>query len=160
MGIIKTETIILAPIERVFLLSLSVDIHTKSTGNTHEKAIDGKTSGIMKLGDRVTWQAKHLGVTQKLSSSVTAYEKPNYFVSEMYQGIFKKLYHQHIFKTPDPQKCMMIDIMEINAPLGILGKIAEHLFLDNYMKKFLLQRNEYIKKVAESEEWKLFLPET
>lgn len=160
MGIIKTETIIHAPVERVFLLSLSTDVHIKSTGKTHEKAIDGITKGVMKLGDRVTWQAKHLGITQKLSSTISAYERPHYFVSEMYQGVFKKLYHQHVFQELNPDTCIMTDIMEVRAPFGLLGLLAEKTFLDKYMKKFLRLRNECIKSLAESEEWRLFLTET
>jgi len=42
---------------------------------------------------------------------------------------------------------------------GILGRIAELTFLVQYMKHFLEERNLLIKEVAESAEWKKFLPE-
>jgi len=43
----------------------------------------------------------------------------------------------------------MIDTFIYEAPLGVLGKIADVLFLKRYMHKFLLTRNLYIKQAAE-----------
>jgi len=145
-----------APIERCFLLSLSVDLHKSSTGNTNEEAVAGLTSGCMKLNDTVTWRAKHFGIVQELTSKITKYELPNYFVDEMQKGVFKKLYHQHIFKFENGET-IMTDIFDYSAPLGFLGSIAEKLFLTSYMKKFLEARNLHIKKVAEGDDWKKFL---
>jgi hypothetical protein len=45
----------------------------------------------------------------------------------------------------------MTDVFEFHAPLGVLGKFAEWLFLKAYMRRFLLLRNEEIKRIAESE---------
>lgn len=156
MSTIVLETEIKAPAERCFLLSLSVDLHKSSTAQTGEKAVAGVTAGLMKFGDTVTWEAKHLGIVQQLTSKVSAYDKPHYFVSEMIKGAFKKLHHQHIFKEENGVT-LMTDIFDMQAPLGVLGTIAEKLFLDAYMKKFLVQRNEFIKRVAESEEWRKYL---
>ena len=51
----------------------------------------------------------------------------------------------------------MKDKFVFQAPLGILGKIADALLLKNYMKFFLVERNKVIKQVAESDEWKKIL---
>src|ERR1051325_5401841 len=98
MPTIELKTEINAPIERCFLLSLSVDLHTMSTQETNERAIAGVTSGLMKLNDVVTWRAKHFGIYQNLTSRIAEYNSPTYFVSEMVEGAFKKLHHQHIFE--------------------------------------------------------------
>ena len=145
-----------APIERCFLLSLSVDLHRDSTHGTGEKAVEGITSGIMKLNDTVTWEAKHLGVRQRLTTKVSMYNYPNYFVSEMVQGIFKKIYHQHIFHS-EGDTTIMTDLFAFAAPLGVFGRIAEKLFLEKYMRGFLIQRNLFIKQTAESESWHAFI---
>jgi hypothetical protein len=44
----------------------------------------------------------------------------------------------------------MIDLFTFHAPLGILGKLAETLFLTHYMKGLLLARNRYLEQVAEA----------
>ena len=67
MARITLETLINAPVERVFTLSLSIDLHKLSMAKTNEEAIAGRTSGIIQEGETVTWLAKHLGVTQKLT---------------------------------------------------------------------------------------------
>ncbi len=90
MSVIKLVTTINAPAERCFLLSLWVDLHTNSTSHTGEKAIAGVTKGIMKLNDTVTWQAKHFGITQQLTTLICKYQKPTYFVDEMQKALSKK----------------------------------------------------------------------
>ena len=98
MAVIKIDTSIKAPADACFMLSLSGDVHKASAAQTHEKAIAGVTEGVMKLHDTVTWQARHFGLSLKMTSRISAYERPAYFVSEMMRGPFKKLYHQHLFK--------------------------------------------------------------
>jgi ligand-binding SRPBCC domain-containing protein len=156
MARIELTTSIQAPTECCFLLSLSVDLHKLSTASTQEEAIDGVTSGIMKLGDFVTWRAKHLGIWQTLSTRITEYQYPSYFCDEMIRGAFKSLRHEHHFLS-NGEITIMQDIFLFESPLGIFGKMANKFFLKAYLKKFLSQRNQLIKEFAESERWKLLL---
>lgn len=121
--------------------------------HTDEKAIDGRTAGLIELGETVTWQAKHFGIRQQLTSRITAMQVPYFFVDEQVKGAFQKLYHQHIFQY-DGTYTYMTDIFEFDSPMGILGKIFNRLILTRYMTRFLSQRNEVIKKYAESSLWK------
>ncbi len=91
MALIRLETYINAPIERCFDLSLSVDLHRYSVAHTHERPVAGVTSGVMKLGDTVTWEAVHFGIKQHLTSKITAYERPYRFTDEMVRGAFQEL---------------------------------------------------------------------
>lgn len=159
MARIILHTHIMAPIRRCFLLSLSVDLHMLSTSRTGEKAVAGVTAGTMVLGDTVTWRARHLGFTHQLTSRITVYEEPGRFVDDMLEGPFKRLHHEHTFKALGDHHTLMVDTFEFSAPLGMLGRLAEMLFLKRYMRKFLVRRNEYIRQVAESSAWKKFLPE-
>lgn len=154
---IKIKTIIDAPINRVFDLARSIDLHTLSTKKTNEKAVAGKTSGLIELGESVTWRAKHLGVYQKLSVEIIEYDKPNMFKDVMLKGAFKSMSHKHSFKQIG-NKTTMTDEFEFESPLGPIGKIANYLFLKNYMKQFLIKKNKELKKFAENEElYKLIL---
>lgn len=153
---IELHTHIHAPIERCFLLSLSVDLHQLSTKETNERAIAGVTTGLMKLNDVVTWRAKHFGIYQNLTSRISAYEMPNYFVSEMVEGAFKKLLHQHIFEWKNGET-LMTDKFSFQAPFGILGDWFSKLVLKNYMEGFLIKRNTLIKEVAEGNDWRQLL---
>jgi hypothetical protein len=57
-------TIINAPIEICFDLSRSIDLHQHSTQQTREKAIAGRTTGLIGLNEFVTWRATHFLITQ------------------------------------------------------------------------------------------------
>jgi ligand-binding SRPBCC domain-containing protein len=146
---IRLETCIDASPDRCFDLSLSVDLHQHSVAHTHERPIAGVTSGMMKLGDTVTWEAVHFGIKQHLTTKITAYERPYRFTDEMLRGAFQEITHIHEF-VPQPSGTLMIDRFTFRAPLGILGRLAETLFLTRYMKGLLLTRNRYLKQVAES----------
>jgi hypothetical protein len=52
----------------------------------------------------------------------------------------------------------MTDLFEFESPFGRLGRFANNFVLTDYLKKFLLERNQLIKRVAESDQWKQFLP--
>ena len=156
MPIIKIETDINSPIDIVFDLSRSIDLHRISTQQTNEEAIAGVTSGLIGMNEWVTWRARHFGVYQKLTSRITSFEKPFYFVDEMEKGIFQYFKHEHIFQEIGEQT-RMIDVFDYGSPLGIFGKVAYKLFLEEYMRKFLEKRNNTIKAFAESNDWKKIL---
>jgi len=149
MPTIRLETYIDASLERCFDLSLSVDVHRHSVAHSHERPIAGVTSGVMKRGDTVTWEAVHFGMKQHLTSKITAYERPHRFTDEMIQGAFQAMTHIHEF-VPQSPGTLMIDRFMFCAPFGILGRLAEVLILTRYMKGLLLARNRYLKQVAEA----------
>lgn len=153
---IEIQTVIKANIRVVFDLTRSIDLHKLSTGKTNEEAISGRTAGLIGLGESVTWRAKHFGIYQKLTSKVTDFDMPNYFVDEMVKGAFKSFRHEHHFREMEIGT-LMIDVFQYRSPLGFIGQIADKLFLENYMKKFLSERNQVIKEIAESDRWKAIL---
>jgi ligand-binding SRPBCC domain-containing protein len=153
---IHLTTVINAPVERVFDLSRSINLHKISVEHTEEKAIAGITSGLIKENETVTWQAKHLFKLRQFTSKITAMKMPEYFIDEMIKGDFKSFLHQHYFKVID-NGTIMIDIVEFESPYGIMGKLFNMLYLKNYMEKLLLKRNAVIKEYAESNKWKVIL---
>ena len=98
MPTIDLKTEIKAKIEICFDLSCSIDLHTLSTSKTNEKAIDGRTSGLIVLDDFITWEATHFGVRQQLTSKITQFEKPFHFRDEQVKGAFKSMVHNHYFE--------------------------------------------------------------
>lgn len=148
MRIIELTTNIRAPQAFVFDLARSIDLHASSMSLHKEEAIGGVTSGLIELDESVTWRAKHFGVTQELTSKITAMEKPNSFTDEMVTGAFKSFRHQHQFEAKDGGT-LMTDIFEFEAPFGILGEIVSEVILKRYMRNLLSNRNAFIKSKAE-----------
>jgi ligand-binding SRPBCC domain-containing protein len=153
-------TIIRAPIERCFDLARSVEVHL--AGNVHcgEQAVatGGVTSGLIGLGQRVTWRAKHFGVWHRLTSEITQMDRPLQFRDVQVRGIFSAMRHDHFFCALSPTETEMRDVFTFAAPLPVLGQRAEFLFLRRYMQKLLRERNAAIKQIAESRDWPRYLP--
>ena len=146
-----------APPERCFDLARSIDLHVRSTGRTGERAMGGVTTGLIGLGQEVTWRARHFGVWQHLTSRITAYDRPRHFRDSQVRGAFARFDHDHVFE-PCGSGTLMRDVFDYRAPLGPLGWLAERLFLTAYMRRFLAARDRVIKDVAEGEGWRAVLP--
>jgi ligand-binding SRPBCC domain-containing protein len=148
MPTIELFTEIHAPIEKVFDLSRNIDLHLESTKQTGEKAIAGRTSGLIELGETVTWRAKHFGIWQNLTSKITEFNAPYFFADKMVSGAFKSFRHEHHFSVVDANT-LMKDVFVYQSPLGILGRFADWLFLKKYMTDLLMERNRVMKVAAE-----------
>ncbi len=155
---IELQTQIKADKEVVFDLSRSIDLHKISTQKTNEQAIAGKTNGLIEMNESVTWRAKHFGIYQNLTSKITEFDRPHYFVDEMVQGAFSRFKHEHYF-TELNDGTLMTDIFDYTSPFGMLGKLADKLFLKKYMTDLLTERNQIIKEFAESDKWKEIINE-
>ena len=151
-------TVIHAPIGRCFDLARSVE---DLAGNVHfgEAAVAsaGVTSGVLNLGQSVTWRAKHFGVWHNLTSKYTAMQPPTYFQATMIEGIFRSMQADHYFRTLPSGATEMKDHFRVTAPLPLLGPVAELLFLRRYMLALLRERNAVIKQIAESNDWQRYL---
>lgn len=156
MPTIELETHIRSGIETCFDLARSIDLHQISTASTNEKAIDGKTSGLINFNEFVTWQATHFGIRQKLTSKITAFNRPYYFRDEQIKGAFKYIVHDHNFEL-HADHVIMKDIFRFQSPVGFIGKLFDRTILKNYFRNFLLKRNAIIKEYAETEKWRSVL---
>ena len=156
MASIHLTTFIAAPVKIVFDLSRSISLHKISTADTNEEAVAGTTSGLIKLNETVTWQAKHLYKVRRFTSKITAMKIPDYFTDEMLHGDFKNFKHAHHFKEA-ANGTIMIDLLEFESPYGIAGRVANKFYLKNYLEKLLIKRNIIIKNYAETEKWKAIL---
>ncbi|MGF7180845.1 SRPBCC family protein [Tunturiibacter psychrotolerans] len=157
---IDETTTVEAPIQRCFDLSRSVEVHLLKNVHSGEQAlaISGLTSGLQGLSDRVTWRAKHFGFWHNLTNEVTAIEPPTYFQVTMNKGIFRSMQADHYFRTLPSGATEMTDHFRIASPPPILGLVAEKLFLRRYMLALIRERNAVIKQLAESSDWKFYLP--
>jgi ligand-binding SRPBCC domain-containing protein len=156
MVVLEEITLIAAPIKRCFDLSRSIDLHLVSTATTGERAIAGVTSGLICMGEQVTWRARHLLVTQEFTSKITAFNGPYHFRDEMVRGAFRSFAHDHYFRGLPDGITEMKDVLRFSAPVPLLGQIAE-LFLKPYLSGFLRERNGILKRTCESQEWQRFL---
>jgi hypothetical protein len=51
----------------------------------------------------------------------------------------------------------MKDRFEFESPGGFLGRVFDRLFLCGYLRRFLVRRNQVLKELVESNDWKNYL---
>jgi len=146
---IRVETVIDASASRCFDLARSLSAHVSTTGSSHERVVSEHSHDLLEMGEEVTFEARHFGVRQRLTSRIVAFDFPRSFSDQMIRGAFKSLRHEHIFETLPSGDCRMTDVMEFESPLGFLGRIADSLVLKGYMTAFIRKRGDALKKLAE-----------
>jgi ligand-binding SRPBCC domain-containing protein len=156
MPVIFASTFIAAPRQRVFDLARSIEAHERTAAATKERAVAGVTTGLIGLGETVTWSARHFGLRQRLTVIITHFDPPDHFRDVMVSGAFKRMKHDHTFKD-HPIGTLMLERFEFEAPLGLIGRLAVRLILMRKVRDFLGERNKNLKRIAESEEWRRYL---
>src|ERR1700722_17274479 len=113
MVTLEDLTVIRAPIKRCFDLARSVEVHLAGNVHSGEAAVaigGGVTSGLIGMGQRVNWRAKHFGVWHSLTSEITAMDRPVYFEDRMIQGVFRFMKHDHFFRSRSGGETEMKDV--------------------------------------------------
>src|SRR4051794_32786658 len=110
-----------------------------------EQIVAGVSSGVMGLGDMVTWRARHFGIPFTMTSRISAYEVPFRFVDEQVSGPFGRWWHEHRFEECDGVT-VMTDTVHFASPLGLLGRLVDTLFLTRYVTRLLEERNQWLVK--------------
>jgi ligand-binding SRPBCC domain-containing protein len=126
--------------------------------HTGESAVAGKTSGLIGLGEEVTWRARHFGVTHEHCSRITAYDRPRHFRDSMVRGRFKVFEHDHFFEPAALGQTRMRDVLVFHSPFGIFGRAVDNFVMARYLRGLLERRNEVIRVAAESDELKVQQP--
>jgi len=148
MPTIQHAIFIKGHIELCFDLARTVEVHAGKQLLTVQRAVGGITAGMMECGDSVTWETKHFGLKQNLTSKIIHMEKPFSFADMMIEGVFHSFIHTHEFIEKDGGT-MMKDTFSYKAPFGIFGQMADRLFLEKYMMCFITEQAKNVKWFAE-----------
>lgn len=145
--ILRIVTEIAASVETCFDLSRSIDLHLESMLASDERAVAGVKSGLIGLGEEVTWEARHLGIVWHMTSRITEFDPPRRFVDEMVRGPFRSFRHEHGFQRHG-EGTTMTDVLHVRMPVAVLGRMADP-FAVAYLKHLMGVRNATIKAKAE-----------
>lgn len=144
----SVATVIDAPVAEVFDLSRDVDAHIASVPGSGEQAVGGVTSGLIGLGDSVTWRARHFGIWFRMTSRIEELDRPHRFVDAQVSGPFSRFWHEHVFEPVDGGT-RMVDTVELTAPLGLAGRPVEQLLVGPYLQRLIRDRGLHLKAFAE-----------
>ena len=149
MTVVVVETWIAVPLQTCFDGVRDIGLHVQTAAFTRERAVAGVTHGKIGLGESVTFVGVHFGLTLRLSATVTEFDSPRRFVDTQTRGAFQSMQHTHEF-TADGGGTLMRDTLQWVSPFGVLGSLADGLFLRRHMEQFLVRRNANLKCVLEA----------
>ncbi len=156
MPTIHLTTFIAAPVQVVFDLSRSIEMHKQSMKRFKEEAVAGTRFGLVEKEDTITWKAKHFLKKRFLRVKITEMKKPVGFIDEQLEGNFKMMKHEHHFKSCE-NGTILIDLFHFESPFGMVGRWFNGLYFTRYVRRLLERRNKTIKEYAESGKWKHLL---
>jgi ligand-binding SRPBCC domain-containing protein len=92
------------------------------------------------LGQTIKFESRVLGVRQELVMRVMELERPRRFVDAMVSGRFKSFVHIHEFETAG-MGTQLTDTIIWESPFGVLGRLADRLFLKGKLGAMVGKRN-------------------
>lgn len=143
---IVQRTMVRAPVAEVFDMSLDLDVERVAGKRYKVKAVEGagRTSGRIELDEKVQWRLRLLGLRVTHTSHITALDRPRRFVDEMESGAFRAFRHEHTYEPEGPAMTIMTDRMAWTSPYGLLGRVADLLFVRRTLRQLLADRNSEI----------------
>lgn len=153
MYTIKDSVHINAPIERVFLLSTSVELVRQTLAM---RPTGGRVTGFVVEGDTVEWRGWKFGLPTRHVSVISGYEAPVFFQDTQLRGRFAHFQHDHHLQWIDGQT-LAYDKVRFSLPFGPLGKLVAKTVMVPHIAGLLAARFQLLKRIAESEEWRKYL---
>jgi ligand-binding SRPBCC domain-containing protein len=139
-----------APIGDCFDLARDIGFHVRSLEQTKERVVAGRADGLIELGETVTWEANHLGMTRRMTVKISTMDRPTHFRDEQTDGPFKAFVHDHFFEDLGDGVTRMTDQINFASPFGLLGHAIDRIVMRKYLQKLIRQRVFTIKTFLES----------
>jgi ligand-binding SRPBCC domain-containing protein len=156
MFVVSDSILIHAPIDRCFLLSTSIELVARTLGM---QPVRGKTSGLIVDRDRLEWRGWKFGLPQRHETLITAYSAPTHFQDTMASGRFRTFHHDHHF-TQQNGDTLLQDEVVFTLPFGPAGWLVGRAIMVPHIRGLVRRRFALLKQIAESDEWRRYLPST
>lgn len=106
--------------------------------------------GKMYTGQMISYIVKPvLGIPMRWVTEIKHVEDRKYFVDEQRSGPYKIWHHEHHFET-NADGVLMTDRVTYGLPLGILGRIANTLFVEKQLDQIFNYRTQKVEELFTS----------
>ena len=161
--VVRDTATINAPIDRCFLLSTSIELVQRTLGLKPIAAESRKARGLIEADDQLVWRGWKFGLPQMHETLITAFDRPLHFQDTMGRGRFARFQHDHWFKTIPAdghgEATLLEDEVRFAMPLGWAGALVGRLVMVPHVRGLVQRRFALLKQVAESQDWRRYVPE-
>ncbi len=97
----------------------------------------------MQAGARIEYRLRLVGVPIHWRTLIEEYDPPRRFVDSQLSGPYKKWVHLHEFSASG-DGTLMRDVVDYEIPYGIIGTLAQKLFVARMLERIFNYRREAI----------------
>ncbi len=137
-----------------------MDAHTASAALIHGAAVGGKQAGLAGAGDETTWSAQFFRMRFRLTTRIEDYHRPHRFSDVMCKGLFRHFGHIYTFEALGSGETRLLDMFSFESSFGPLGALLDRAVLRPQMRTVAGARVQFLKRVAEGDEWRRYLADT
>jgi ligand-binding SRPBCC domain-containing protein len=141
--VLTTRTVIEAPIEQVFAFFSKPENLGVVTPRTMGFAITDMPDR-MRDGALITYGVRIGSVPVRWQTRIERWQPNEGFVDSQVRGPYHCWWHEHRFVAEGPGRTIMEDRVLYTPPLGVLGRIANFLFIRSELKAIFSHRADVI----------------
>lgn len=149
MPIFEKRTRIAASAARVFAFHERPDAHERLTPPWSNQRIVQRARSL-EVGQRAIIELKIGPFKQTLIAEHTAYEPGRMFRDKQIQGPFARWEHTHLVEPDGDDASFLIDRVEYQLPLGILGQIGGGWYARRTLDRLFEYRHRVTKEICEA----------
>lgn len=101
----------------------------------------------LRTGARIEYALSLFGIPVYWRTVISVWEPPVRFVDEQASGPFTYWRHEHTFEEHDGG-VLMRDRVEYEEPLGVLGLLAHHVFVERLLRRVFDHRARQIRRLV------------
>lgn len=136
------------PPDAVWRFQTDLSNHPRtSPPRTREQVLRGLNTPLAQ-GVRIAFRARHGLFLSTLEAEIVEWDPPTQFVDRQVRGPFRSWTHRHTFR-PFQNGTLMTDRIEYRVPFGILGLLADRLWLGKHLDRFFAYRQQAAKRLLE-----------
>ena len=156
MFTLRHGLLIQAPIGLCFALSTHLRVVEGVLGML---PLEGRSAGLVTAGDTVRWEGMRFGFANYHVSLVLpdTWDPPHFFQARMIAGRFRSFEHDHSF-VETANGTFLDDCIRFAMPFGRAGDLVGRAVVVPHILGLMRRRFSLLKRLAETEEWRDYLP--
>ena len=145
---LKAQQELNLPIEKAWDFFSSPGNLEKITPSFMGFKITSEVSSKAYPGQIITYKVNILpGISSSWVTEITQVKEQKFFIDEQRFGPYKMWHHEHFFKALPNGKTLMEDKISYKIPFGILGHLAQRLFIKKQLTHIFDYRKETLNKM-------------
>lgn len=142
------ESVIEASAERVFAFHEAPDAFERLQPPWPPTEIEQPPRSL-EVGTRVILAIRLGPFRQRIVAEHVAYEPGRMFADRMLEGPFPHWLHRHVVTPRGPDRCLLTDDIELELPLGWLGRVVGGPFARWNLERMFAYRHRVTKEACE-----------